>query len=213
MALPFDEDFTGTTTDPWSGTNWDTVPGGATIQSNKGRITTAAASYDTVTVTLDSATVGIPANFEVDGLLTFGDTSEKYFEYAFRQDEPGGGNYIAFSYRHDDGNWQVIGRTAHVDDTYQTGLNLSGTGDVRFRVQANGTAIKIKLWRASGGEPGTWDYEGTIAAHATNIYHRVALTGGSAATAEFVDIDYLHFVEPSGAAATARFWVGMARSS
>lgn len=205
-------------TETWTGTNGATWPatwtlgtegGTATIQSNRGSITTGTGAYASGKTARWS---GIPAHgdAELTGTIYFADNVEQYAQVALRADFVTGpygnkGYYLEFG---PSGTTWGIGRynggstptsIATVAYTYGAGVGIN------FRLRAVAGALNARVWAVGASEPGTWGHTSTNTDPQLNpgYVQMTTSTGGTGAakTIQFDDftlasLDGISFTKP-----------------
>lgn len=169
----FEEQWTGTNGDAWNATRWPTTVAGANtiadIQSNEGRTHITSGTYNYIHK-LTSLSI---ADFDLRLIFRFGHaTAEQYPLVHFRVGgtwtntviAPQG--YIVDPWILGATNRLYVGRCtgggAHAIIQEITKSGGWGTSNWNMRVQAIGSALKVKTWQ--GAEPGTWEIEATNSA-------------------------------------------------
>jgi len=190
--LPFTETWTGDNDDPWDHNRWTHVyighTGSATIQSNQGHTEASGAAY--VKTAVRSA---MPYSSDIDLTMTFTllETGvEQYHQVYFRVRGPWSNNIQHGYIVQIDSAGQI--QLFEVDDysgtTLGTAAKTWNTDPWSLRIQAIGSALKVKVWQ--GSEPGTWDIEQTDANHpAGELY--LGSGNGNAVTARAIRWDAL----------------------
>ena len=207
MAL-FTEDFTGTDTDPWNTTNWETATGAGTrtINSNKGRIvTTGGTDYDGVTSQLKSG-LGVVGDFDATidvGWTSLAGTAAAQFIWNFRHNFFGEGFRIHVRQSGGVWYWDLYSETGYASTSRANGTTTppANSGDTwRFRVQCIGSAVKGKWWDLAGGEPGSWQAEITESNAASETGMRFDIGQHENTTSMTFDVDNLVVSAPAAAA-------------
>jgi hypothetical protein len=163
-VLPLTETWTGTTGTAWP-VEWTTTAAGATgssatIQANAGSFTYPSVS--SFSLGPQQYLAGIPAAGDVDitATVTFAQIKEEYLwimgraaadaSYGYGLNlYPGNGSLSAGIVRFDTGGLTNVGGDLSAG---------TWTANVarKIRVQIIGDTIRVKVWDASGSEPGTW---------------------------------------------------------
>jgi hypothetical protein len=206
ISYLFEERWDGADGANWSTTRWPTGArrsdaqgdSAVDIQSGEGRIAVGSSplsgTYRYTTLDSNSGNLG---NVDIRFTHRFTSTSEAY-------------SYCYF--RHTNG-WRAADPEWDITDGYQVSLSASantlalskyalltktslitpvtktwGTTAWNLRIQAIGSAIKVKAWQ--GSEPGTWDIEVTDGVHSTGIISLGRVSGSSSTirTAFFDDL-------------------------
>lgn len=173
------------TTETWTGANgaawpgvWTTTPNGGTvdIQSNAGRILTAAAGYSTATAKQTGLATG-----DLLVQLTLSSTAEQYHFIYFRDDLAG--NYYRAVVTPTDVGIQksVSGSTSYITSSGPVTL-ASGT-PYWVRVDWVGSALKVRLWTVGSAEPASWTNTATDTTYTAAGSLGLGVSSGSAATA------------------------------
>jgi len=181
-GVSFSELFTGTNGAAWD-SDWTLVTNGGTIdiQSNRGRMVTAATAFFETNAELTGHPV---ANFDmyVDLLIDANTFTFPVIFYRVNSVGAGSDDYYRVAYA-------VQSDTFYVEK--YIGFSLSSTpgsvtkttvpGDtLRIRIQANGNNHKGKAWVLPASEPGTWDWEFTDSFNATETRISLGHQTGSA---------------------------------
>lgn len=209
-------------TETWTGTDgaawpaqWTTtgVPAGtgssATIQSNAGRLT-----YPTVAGYVDGPIkylngMSASRDFDITVTVTFATIQEEYLQVMGRVSADAAEGYGVNLYPHN-------GTTTCGLVRWDTTNGITGlTGDLaagtwtagvprKVRVQGVGDTIRVKVWDASGSEPGAWLGSATDTLY-TSRSGRVAVKNGTGASTSgsFATLDDLTVTDGSAPALTA----------
>lgn len=201
MGVILLDNFTGTNGDAPNTSVWDVaVDAGCTaqIQSNKLRLSLASTQFNSAYVTTDnnvgSANVDITFSVTINGV-----TADAITEFHFRWQSSTVGYVMEIG--HFSGNWGISSVSDY--SQFMSGAHGGTSGDtVNVRIQAIGSALKVKVWLNGAGEPGSWTQEATNSAHSADgklrigIYNNAATTGYT--DVEFVQVDDTLVGHPSG---------------
>lgn len=195
MTILVNDTFTGTNGSAWSGSNWalgrnPSAGGGATIQSNQGRLATGTnGSYSGNDRVARRANITNPQN--VDMIFSFSfDATEIYPAAMIRADsvlDTQTGYYLSI----DKGTWEVGYIISFSGTSLSPTMNYSYTQGTLYRARFRvlGTSIKAKLWLASTNEPQAWDWEGTDSNISSAGAVGFTAGGGAAAASSFFYLD------------------------
>lgn len=190
-----------TTTTNFTGTNGAAFPspwvdrlttsgGSHTIQNNRGQfVSPAIAAYaNGVAVEWPAP----PANFEVRVDFLAGNPSNEWYQrFAFRdQGDLAAQYFVSLNNSGTVGLWRqdasfvqtAIGSSASLSPL------VNGTTVVHFRVNVNGTAIKVRWWKDAASEPSTWNVDTTDSTYSSGEM-LVYLLGGNAAVVNTTAMD------------------------
>lgn len=181
------DDFTDTNGDPWNSSIWRDVSatdsGVIDIQSNAGRMEAEGAAY----AHAHAEWIGGDGLGDVDVTATFtlDSTSEQYpgivirHDGAWDSDGSAMNGYQAFLDTASNAI-NILEANSGTDTLldFEAGLSLI-TGRQKIRIQAIGSAIKMKWWVASVAEPSGWQIEVTDSTHATGGVALMTYNGGS----------------------------------
>lgn len=160
--IALDETWTGSNGAAWSGTNWTAAVGSGTsgstidIQSNRGRMLNGAGGnvWRRNGVSL--------ADVEITGLIQVQGTAEA--QVGWRTDSSLSNGYlIIFSVSGGVRIQQVVSGSISTRYNAATvgGPSISASTDYRFRLRHQGAYLSVRVWAASGSEPGTWNLNTT----------------------------------------------------
>lgn len=189
MGVVLLDNFTGTNGDPPNTSLWDVaVDAGcsAQIQSNKLRLSIGSTQYNSAYVTSDnnvgSANVDITFSTTLDAV-----SADAVMEFEFRW-QSGTIGYV-MEIGHLSGNWGVSSVADY--SQFMSGSHGGTSGDiVNVRIQAIGSALKVKTWLNGAGEPGTWSDEATNTAHAADGKLRFGIYSNAFASG-YTDIEFI----------------------
>jgi hypothetical protein len=167
MAVLLSETFTGTNGAVWNASNWvlgvnPTQAGGATIQSNTGRLAGGTlGSYNGNDRISRRANIASVSNVDMRFSVKF-DATESYPRVYVRSSnsvDTGTGYNIVIN----KGTWGVSRSVSYSTTDISPAIPYTYTQDTFYRVRfyVVGSTIKAKLWLASSSEPLAWSWEGT----------------------------------------------------
>jgi hypothetical protein len=165
------ENFTGTNGSAWNASNWNANTGSGTrdIQSNAGRLLTAATSF---TPTNAPGAFNLPNDFELRADCTTvtilgniflwfrAGPADTYAGYAtqgyFLTVAPAGGSILWY-------------RQSSTNTTITTAsIAAQVANDVfHFRIRCVGAQLKVRHWKNAAAEPTVWDYDVTDTKYAS----------------------------------------------
>jgi pimeloyl-ACP methyl ester carboxylesterase len=180
VALLLSETFTGTNGDPWDA-DWTDIfsAGNATIQGNRGRITT---SGDTI-MWADTVTLG--TNYDVRCDLIIADSTTGWIDFAadFSTTSTGNGHEVELNQSANTVTIYTINSYVGGGSPVSTSYTFASTDTVHVHIRVRGTACWVRVWKNAEDEPLAWQLTTTL------TYTNTEVTLGANGAGGVVDFD------------------------
>jgi hypothetical protein len=156
--------FTGADTSSW-GSGWTFTQGTGDILTNRGRMVTGTGGFDGRSAWYNHGTVDV--NVRIDLEIP---TNDAQFPEVRARFSTSNYDYVRLLFEpHND----VVRLHSYDNDVQIASLDsatfaVAGGDVVHIRIVSVGDDTKVRLWRNTDPEPGTWDLEGTTTLGATN---------------------------------------------
>jgi hypothetical protein len=201
--MTVDTQFTGTNGAPWP-SPWTTslltgTTGGAIdIQSNRGRLRAHDGAYRRARCVASGSAF---SDGRVEFRVRFTGVTEQYAYLWFRVQTWGDeafnlpGYSLHFGVHNPWGSKVSLVRGGGVSEValVETTVTWESGVDYNVVVEASGSALRAKVWKASEAEPGVWTLEASDSAFASGEWGCSLLSGATSADRQ-ADFDYITFV-------------------